>query len=124
MRGVLAVERQLPDQAFVQEHTEPEHVRARAHFAALDLLGRHVRGRAQDLAGGSDALRVEQLGDAEIGYFDCVLTQVAGARARPGCGHGEQHVLRLHVAVDHAEAVRVLERRGDLERDRRRDLGR
>src|SRR5262249_31728876 len=70
LRRVLAVERQLADQRFVQQHAQAEYVGARAHLTALDLLGRHVRGRAEHLPGRSDALGVEQLGDAKIRDFD------------------------------------------------------
>ena len=82
-----------------------------SHSLALDLLGRHVRGRAEHLAGGGHALHVDQLRDAEVGQLHAaVLVQ--------------QHVLGLDVAVDHALGVRGAERARDLDRDARRDLGR
>ena len=83
LRRVLAVERQATDHGFVEEHTEGEHVGARPDVAPLDLLGSHVRGRAEHLARGRDALRVEQLRDAEVGQLDARPLPLAIARGRP-----------------------------------------
>ncbi len=70
LRRVLALERQVPDEALVEEHPEREHVGARVDLAALDLLRRHVRRRAEHLPRRGDALGVEDLRDAEVGELD------------------------------------------------------
>ena len=70
------------------------------------LLGRHVLRRARDHAGGRQAGRgLEDLRDAEVREVDTAVVV-------------EQHVRRLHVAVDDALAVRVVERVGHAAQDR------
>jgi hypothetical protein len=72
-----------------------------------DLFGAHVLWRADRDTGDSDLRRL-----------------LAGNRARDpevGKNHrsfGQQNVSRLYVTVDHAAAVRVVERAGDVLNDR------
>ena len=82
--------------------------------AALpDLLGAHVRGRAEEHARagvGGGAFAHEHLGDAEIEDLDDLLVVLAG----------EEDVLRLQVAVDDARLVGAPEGARDLREDPRR----
>ena len=71
---------------------------------AAGALGRHVRGRAQDDAGGGERRVAGGGGDAEVGEH--------GATVR-----GDEDVARLHVAVHHALCVRGLQRSEDAETD-------
>ena len=110
---VLAGKRQRPGGEPVEDGAERKDVAARVGVAALDLLGRHVRGRAEQLAGRGHGRHggVEHVGDAEVGELHrAVLVQ--------------QHVLGLHVAVHDALRVRSGERSGQLDTDAGRDLGR
>jgi hypothetical protein len=84
----------------------------------LRLLGRHVAGGAEQLAGAGDRgaglVGVEQLGDPEVEHLDEV-----GAVAAPG----EEQVRGLEVAVDDVAGVRRREAAAGLddERDRAPD---
>ena len=79
---------------------------------ALGLLGREVGGRAHDRAGlGQALLGVDGPGDAEVGDLHLALV-------------GDQHVARLHVAVDHPVLVGVAERRSHVGPDVGGPLGR
>ncbi len=73
----------MAGEALVEQHAEAEDVGAHVDVAALDLLGRHVRGRAQHLPRRRHALRVEDLGDPEIGELDD-HAEVRGARLLHG----------------------------------------
>ncbi len=121
LRRIATVERQASDQHLVQHHTQAEHVGASRDVAALDLLGGHVRGGAEHLPRGRDALRVEQLGDAEIGDLD--VHRIAVRRRGVQMRVGDENVLGFDVAVHDAEVVGVFERLGDLDAERRADLG-
>ena len=100
-------ERRLADQHLVRHRTERIHVAARIDGAlAHRLLGTHVLRRAEREPGlrhplAAGALHGER--DAEVGHERVAALQ--------------QDVLRLDVAMDHAEAVRVAERIGDFARD-------
>ena len=85
--------------------------RASTSGRALDLLGRHVRRRADehpDAVRGAAALeRVgEGAGDAEVGDHHAPVA-------------GEQHVVGLEVAVDHAGGVGAADAARRLRRPRR-----
>ena len=107
---VLAAEGQLPGRQLIEQDADGEHVGAKVDAAALDVLGRHVRGRAEELARHRHALLVDHLRDAEVGELDEPVV-------------ADHHVLGLHVAVDDAGLVRVLERARDLADDELGDLG-
>ena len=92
---VLGLVRQAADQHFPGQHPEAVEVGAQVDLGAARLFGRHVGRAAYRHAGGGDAGPVTAAqGDAEIGQH------------RP-LGLVEQHVLGLHVAMDHPAAVRV-----------------
>src|SRR5687768_11578719 len=133
----------MADHALVKQDTEPEDVRATIDVATLDLLRCHVSGAAEHLAGRGHALRVEELRDAEVRELHRdPLARVrmrrlptlarAGRRWRVrlatrerGTRAGamlEEHVLRLHVAMDDARRVRMRERGEELCDDRCGDL--
>ena len=86
-----------------------EHVGAEVERLALDELGRHVRRRAEELAGDGHALQVDDLRDAEVHQLEHAVL-------------ADHDVLGLDVAVDDAGGVRVRERAADLDGDQRRDL--
>ena len=76
LRDRPALERRLAGQHLVGHDRERVHVGAAGHGLARDLLRRHVRRRAQDLAGG-------------------------GHHRGLDAGHAEVHQLRLPVGLDH-----------------------
>jgi hypothetical protein len=82
-------------------------------LVAAGLLGRHVQRGAEHHAGLGQPRRVALAGrahvlrDAEVHDLDEVLVLAAQ----------QEHVLRLHVAVDDALGVRGAQRRRDLLRD-------
>jgi DNA-binding TFAR19-related protein (PDSD5 family) len=118
----LAGEELAAREHLVEHDAEGPDVRALVDRLAPGLLGRHVRGRAEDQAGGRAGVR-EGGGLREVG---------AGARHRVDhvrLGEPEVENLdlavrrqldvgRLEVAVDDAALVSLLERLGDLPRDR------
>ena len=72
---------------------------------SLRLLGREVGGGAHDRTGlGQALLGVHGPGDAEVGDLDVPVRR-------------DQHVPRLHVAVDHAVPVREGQCGGDAGAD-------
>ena len=73
--------------------------------SAGELLGRHVGGSAEQLAGGGE-LTGRELGDAEIGD--------ARPLAAVDLARGHEDVGGLDVAMDDALAVRVTEGLGEL----------
>ena len=80
--GVFPLERQVPDDALVEQHPEREHVGVGTDLSPFDLLGGHVGRRTEDLTGGRHALGVEHLGDPEIGELHDHLA-FARRHARP-----------------------------------------
>ena len=107
---VLAAERQLPGRQLIGQDADGEHVGAKIERPPLDVLGRHVRRRAEQLPGHRHALLVDDLRDAEVGELDEPVV-------------ADHDVLGLDVAMDDAELVRVLERARHLAGDHLRDLG-
>src|SRR5262249_48594032 len=109
-RRRLIRERHFADEHLVQDDAERVDIAARIDSPALDLLGRHVVGRAERAAGARELRRlVEGLGDAEVDQ----LRELAAVRA------GREHdVLRLQVAVDDVVLVRRGERAGNLAKNR------
>ena len=96
-------------QRLVEHEREAVEVAALVDALAGGLLGRHVGEGADDVAGPRERLVAGQVGDAEVGQLGH-----AGRRARRV---GDDHVLRLDVAVHDAAAVRVLERAAQREAD-------
>ena len=91
-------EGERPGQEFVEHRAGRVHVGGRTARATFGLLGRHVRGSADDRAvdRGDGLLAAEDLGDAEVGDLEGVVGR-------------EHEVLGLHVTVEHAPLVRELE---------------
>ena len=91
-------------------------VGARIGVAVGDQLRRHVRGGGHQLrCRASSALRLDRAGQAEVGDLDHAVDEVVGAAA----GRlGDQHVLRLDVAVHQAGPVRGGDRGEHLLEDR------
>lgn len=96
------VEGRFAGQQLVQDRAQPVDVGGHADAVRprVELFGRHVAGRAGDLVriDGAPALHVP--GQAEVG--DLRLPVLA-----------DQHVARLQVQVQHAQAVRVVQCLGD-----------
>ena len=92
-------------QRLIQDDAEGEDVGSGVQLFALDLLGRHVRGRTHHLTGGRE-LRVadQELPDPEV-------RDLRRKRRR------EQDVRGLHVAVQHPALVRVREGLGHFGHD-------
>ena len=89
---VVAGERHPPGEQFEDQDAEGVHVAAGVRGAGGDLLGGEVGGGAEDHAGGGGVGRGHGADQAEVG--DLHLARV-----------GDQHVLRLHVAVHQAGVV-------------------
>ncbi len=95
-------ERLTPGGGQCEDGAEREHVAGGPGRPALSLLGGHVAGRADHVAGlGEAGGGVQGAGDAEVD--------------QPGAVEGEQHVRRFDVAVDQAQSVDVGERFGEAD---------
>ena len=97
--GVALVgEGQAARQQLVEHRAHGVHVGGRGQLGTQGLLGRHVGGRAQHLAGagahGLDA--AHHLGDAEVGHLERV-------------GPAEEEVVGLDVAMEDALVVGVVQ---------------
>ena len=107
------LERGLSRQAFVRRRPASRRRRAR-RAPPLDLLGRDVVERPDDLVRGRQAAdRTGALGQAEVGE---VAVLAAG-------GASDEHVARLHVAVDEPLFVGGVEGARGLLRERDDALG-
>jgi hypothetical protein len=109
---VLAPERTLSDEQFVEHHAQGIDVcpRIEAFAGQPRLFGTHVFGRADELAGAGaqrvvELCAVERLGHAEVDDL--------GHRLAVRLGH--QDVRRLEVAVDDRLLVRVLDTLADMD---------
>ncbi len=101
---VLPLERQPRRQPLVDHAGQGVLVAAAVDVLLVDLLGRHVAGRADELVGlRQPGDRRAVLGDAEVGQVDVVA--------------GQQDVGRLDVAVDQVVGVGGVERGGHLGED-------
>ncbi len=117
---VLTAKRQLTADQLVQHRAQREQVAARVDALAFDVLGRHIRRRAQQLAGGGDVVFVGDAGDAEVTQHDggvAMRVQIAAAFA------AHHDVFGLDVAVDHALAMGHGQGPRHLAADHRGDLG-
>jgi hypothetical protein len=106
-----APERRPPGDQLVEDDTQRVHVRAGVRAPAPGLLGRHVGGRPDPLAGARQplALVVDEARQAEVQQLDDGPSTVRAAR--------EEDVGGLQVAVDDALAVRERQRVADRFRD-------
>ena len=91
-----AAERLTAGEQFEEQHPGRVDVAARVDLSGADLLGRQIRGGAEDDAGRGDAGFGDGAHQPEIGHF-----HVAGV--------GDQDVLGFDVAVDEPCAVRGAE---------------
>jgi hypothetical protein len=105
----LRVERRTPGQHLVEDRAEREDIGERPDRLVGQLLGRDVAHRAHDRPRlrQAGACLVKAAGDAEVDEAGTAVGR-------------EQDVGRLDVPMDEAAIVCVLERIGDLRRDRRR----
>ena len=94
-----------PHTQLVDDDADGVQIRGRARDTAFEQLGRDVLRRADDLTTLVGRLTVGELGDAEV---DDASPRVS----RPGLG--DEHVLRLEVAVHQALCVHRLEAEQDL----------
>ena len=94
-------------EAVVEQRPERVDVGAPVEREPLRLLGRHVVAGAEHAAGVGERGGVVDARDAEIGQLGVPVL-------------GQQDVVGLHVAVDHAALVGIGEGRGDLDGDRER----
>ena len=99
---VLARERHAAGEELVEDDAEGVDVAERVDLLAARLLGRDVLARADDGPRDRHALDVDRARDAEVGHLRLAVLV-------------EQHVLRLHVAVDEPAAVGEGERPRHLE---------
>lgn len=101
--AVGGVECRPEGEQFVEREAEGEDVAAGVGVT-VELFGGHVPQRAEDVAGVRQVLLVGRLGEAEVGDPDAA----AGV---------EQQVAGLHVAMDDALLVGVVEGLGRLHAD-------
>jgi len=103
----VAAEGELPGEALVEHDAQRVDVGAGVDRTAVGLLGREVVGAADEHVGARDAglpVRVDGAGDPEVGELH-------------GPVAGQEDVLGLDVAVDHALRLRVRERAAHLGAD-------
>ncbi len=97
----VAGEGRLSGEAVVEEDADGVEVTPGGGLIAPELLGRHVPGATDDLAGLPRLFLFDDAGDAEVRDFD-------GAFPR------DEDVRGLYVAVDDPAPVRVVERLQEL----------
>ena len=106
---VVTWERLLAGEHLERAHSEGEDIAATVQFLSHRLLGRHVRGGAQQHA-RLRHLRIRELGDAEVRDLDVVP-------------FGQDQVRGLDVAVDDTLGVRIIDCRSDLAHEADDPLG-
>ena len=116
---VVAVEGQAAGDDLVEQHAGGVEVGAGVDLQAEGLLGAHVLRGAEHHAGAGHLLErtvaADDLGDAEVDQLEHLAALVVA---------GDEDVLRLQVAVDHALAVGVLEAAEHLQDEADGPLGR
>lgn len=106
--NAFALEGELASEGAEHDNGEgPEVAAAVDGFRALDLLGAHVMGRADEITcfGAFADVGAARFDDSEVEDFDDFFAVV---------GSGEEDVARLEVAVDVAGFVEAAEAAGDL----------
>ena len=114
--GVGAANGVDPAQRLVQHERERVQVGLLPHLAAFALLGRHVGERAEHVAGARERVLAGEAGAAEVGQLGGGEKRLRRRRSILGA-MGDEHVLGLDVAVDHAARVGVGERAGERDAD-------
>ncbi|MBK9034765.1 MAG: hypothetical protein IPL61_26465 [Myxococcales bacterium] len=104
-----ADERRLPGEQLVRDDPDRVQIGGHRRGGAADQLGRHVLGRAADVAVLALARGVDQPGDPEVHDLDLILA---------GPALLDQDVVALEVGVDHAREVGLLDAGQDLVDDR------
>ncbi len=99
------LEGERPDEAPVEDEAERVDVGPPVDLLALELLGRHVVGRAYEVAVLREGRPGEVAREAEVGELRAPRAEL------------DEDVLGLHVAVDDPALVGVLEALGDLGRE-------
>ena len=102
----VGADRLLTGDQLVEDEADREEIAAAVELSRADLLGRHVVRGADDRAARGGA-ETGEAGDAEVHDL-----------RRPPVG--QEHVRRLHVAVDDAVLVRVAESPQHLQDERQR----
>ena len=110
MVGVATDERETPGRTEIEDRPERKDVASCVAGSALHLLRRHVTWGAEDLTRDRERVRVDHVGDAEVGELHATIFV-------------NQHVLRLHVTVNDALVMRLRERVSELKCDADRDFG-
>ena len=95
-----------PGQQGVHQRPKAVQIGPRIDGLAGGLFGRHVFGRAQDVAGAGQPRVAEQTRDAEVGELHAAVG-------------GQEQIARLDVAVDDAAVVGVTQRAARLDADPR-----
>ena len=113
---VVGDERRLAGDELVEHRAASVDVAALVERLAEALLGRHVRGRSGDRRRAALGHSADHAEVAELHLLVLFAVVVRAAH--------EDHVRRLHVAVDDVVLVSVREARGDLEHELRRVLDR
>ncbi len=108
-RGRAGADRIGARQRLVEHEREAVEVGPLVDPPARGLLGRHVGQRADDVAGARERFVAGEVGDAEVREL-----RHAGGRAR---SVGDDHVLRLDVAVYDAAPMGMLQRIAEREPD-------
>ncbi len=105
-RKRLASKQRPAGQQCVHQRPKAVEIGSRIDGLPRRLLGGHVFGRAQDVAGAGQPRVAEQPCDAEVGKLH-------------GAVGGQQQIARLDIAVDDAAVVGVAERAARLDADPR-----
>ncbi len=111
-RLAVAGKRALARAHLVQQRAQREDVGARIHRARFELLGRHVLERADQHALRRDRRVARCAGLAAENAFHRRAGQAEVQQL--GAGARQHDVGRLEIAMDHAVAMRPVERIGDL----------
>src|SRR4029077_8637390 len=95
-RDVLARKRLFAGDHFIEHHAEGKDVATAVNGATLDLLGRHIAGRAHDVRGLLHGAELQDFCGAEVGDLDGVIA-------------GKHQVRGLNVAMHHVTLVGKLQ---------------
>lgn len=100
----IAGERLFAGDHLVEDDAEGKDIGAGVDIFSVDLFGRHIGWRSEDLAVHSDIRFECEAGDSEIGEFDCAVFE-------------NLDIFGFDIAVDDAVGVGEGESFGDFDRD-------